>query len=355
MTVTDPRTPSAPAFLNGTARMLNDARDTSVVWLMLQSALVAAVGVSLFFWPYAAGISVWYVAPLYYGLIATTVMDRFTLMLHFTSHRQLFNKDFKSLNHVIPWLLGPFFGQTPNTYFAHHMGMHHREENLADDLSSTMRFTRNRITHWLRYYLRFLFFGLPELLFYFYKRDNWKLFQRVLLGEGVYWSIVALGLWLRPQATLVVLVVPLVAMRTIMMMGNWVQHSFISQEHPEDPFQSSITCINTRYNRRCFNDGYHILHHIKPRAHWTEHPIEFENALAEYAAHDAIVFEGVDYFQIWLYMMLGRWGALADKFVHLEGAPVRSKEDVIAFLQSRVQAVSGQPVTVEPAAARASG
>ena len=35
--------------------MLNDARDTATLWLMLQCALVAGVGVSLFFWPYAAG------------------------------------------------------------------------------------------------------------------------------------------------------------------------------------------------------------------------------------------------------------------------------------------------------------
>jgi fatty acid desaturase len=339
MTLTDPRTASAPAFLSGTARMLNDPRDTYVVWLMLHCAFVAGVGVSLFFWPYAAGISVWYVAPLYWALVMVAVMDRFTLMIHFTSHRPLFNKDYKSLNHVIPWLLGPFYGQTPNTYFAHHMGMHHREENLPDDLSSTMRFTRNRISHWLRYYLRFLLIGLPELMLYFYKRKNWKLFRRVLLGEGVYWSIVGIGLWFRPEATLAVLIVPLVLIRTLMMMGNWTQHSFIDAEHPEDPFRSSITCINSRYNRRCFNDGYHILHHIKPRAHWTEHPLEFEKALPEYAAHDAIVFEGVDYFEIWLNMMLGRWGFLADKFVHLEGAPVRSKEEVIAFLKRRVQPV----------------
>jgi len=349
MISTDPRTASAPSFLSGTARMLNDARDTSVVWLMLHCALVAAVGVSLFFWPSALGVSVWYVAPLYWALVVVSVMDRFTLMLHFTSHRQLFNKRYQSLNHVIPWLLGPFFGQTPNTYFAHHMGMHHREENLPDDLSSTMRFTRDRFTHWLRYYLRFLFFGLPELIFYFYKRKNWKLFRRVLVGEGVYWSVVALGLWLSPQATWVVLLIPLILIRTVMMMGNWTQHSFISQEHPEDPFQSSITCINTRYNRRCFNDGYHILHHIKPRAHWTEHPIEFEKALAEYASHDAIVFEGVDYFEIFLNMMLGRWDFLAEKFVQLPGAPVRSKEEVIRFLKSRVQAVALSTATASDA------
>jgi hypothetical protein len=146
-------------------------------------------------------------------------------------------------------------------------------------------------------------------------------------------------------------VIPLVLIRTLMMMGNWTQHSFISQEHPEDPFQSSITCINTRYNRRCFNDGYHILHHIKPRAHWTEHPIEFEKALDEYAAHDAIVFDGVDYFEIWLNMMFGRWAWLASKFVQLPGAPVRSEEEVIAFLKSRVQPVAAR--AAEPAGAAA--
>jgi len=337
MTLTDPRTATAPAFLRGGARMLNDARDTSVLWLMLQCGLVALVGVGLFFVPNLAGISPWYLAPVYWGLIMAAVMDRFTLMLHFTSHRQLFHKDYRTLNHVIPWLLGPFFGQTPNTYFAHHMGMHHREENLADDLSSTMRFTRNRLDHWLRYYLRFLLIGLPELCLYFGARKNWKLLGRVVLGEGVYWSLIVALFWLRPEATLIVLLIPLVLIRTLMMMGNWTQHSFISQEHPEDPFQSSITCINTRYNRRCFNDGYHILHHIKPRAHWTEHPVEFEKALPDYGKHDAIVFDGVDYFQIWLCLMFGRWGALADRFVHLEGAPLRTRDEVIAFLKSRVQ------------------
>ncbi|HKY37733.1 MAG TPA: fatty acid desaturase [Polyangiaceae bacterium] len=340
MTLTDPREATAPSFLSGTARLLNDARDTALVWLMLQCALVSAVGVSLFYWPYALGISVWYAAPLYWALLMGVVMDRFTLMLHFTSHRPLFNKDYKVLNHVIPWLLSPFFGQTPSTYFAHHMGMHHREENLPDDLSSTMRFTRHRFDHWLRYYLRFLLFGLPELSWYFFKRKNWKLFWRTVVGECSWFALVGVGSWLRPEATLAVLVFPLLVMRTLMMMGNWTQHSFISQEHPEDPFQSSITCINTRYNRRCFNDGYHILHHIKPRAHWTEHPVEFQNALPEYAAHDAVVFNGVDYFQIWLNMMLGRWGFLADKFVQLDGAPVRTRDEVIAFLKSRVQPVT---------------
>jgi fatty acid desaturase len=281
-----------------------------------------------------------FVAPAYWLLLFAGFMDRFTLMLHCTSHRPLFSKRFRVLNHVIPWVLGPFFGQTPNTYFAHHMGMHHREENLAADLSSTMRFKRDRLDHWLRYCGRFMVAGLFELEVYFFRKKQWKLFKRVLAGEGAYWLALALLVYVKPIPALVVFVLPLVAIRTMMMMGNWTQHSFIVAASPENPYHSSITCINTRYNRRCFNDGYHVLHHVKPACHWSEHPVEFERALRDYARHDSIVFDGVDYFEIWVLLMLRRWSKLASHVVRLEGAPARTPEQVIALLKERVLPVA---------------
>jgi len=331
--LTDPRVAPAPAFLASFAGTLNDPRDVYVIWQMLKCVGLAALGIALFFVPVPA---IWYAAPFYYALLFGGLLDRFTLMLHFTSHRPLFASDYRGFNRVIPWLIGPFFGQTPTAYFVHHMGMHHREENLADDLSSTMRFQRNRFDHWLRYYLRFLIIGLPELALYLVRKKRYKLFGRLLAGEGCYLAAVALGLAFRPEATLVVFVVPLLAIRTLMMMGNWSQHAFICQQNPADPYRASITAVNTRYNRRCFNDGYHILHHVNPRCHWTEHPTEFEKSLPECAAHDALVFDGLDYFQIWLRLMFGRWGALADRVVQLEGAPRRTRDEVIALLKSRV-------------------
>jgi len=63
------------------------------------------------------------------------------------------------MNHYIPAILGPFLRQSPFTYFGHHLGMHHPENNLREDLSSTMRFQRDRLDHWLRYFLRFFFLG----------------------------------------------------------------------------------------------------------------------------------------------------------------------------------------------------
>jgi fatty acid desaturase len=335
MQLADPVTTTAPPFLNGASRLVQDPRDVSMLWLMLQCAVCAGLGVSLYFLP----VSYWISVPVYWVVLFGGLVDRFTLMLHCTSHRVLFKPEYRFLNQIIPWFLAPFFGQTPNTYFAHHMGMHHREENLPDDLSSTMRFKRDRLDHWLRYYFRFLFIGLFELSIYFYRRKQWKLFGRVLVGESSYWGLLVALAYVNPIATFAVFLFPLLAIRTLMMMGNWTQHSFVCRKEPENPYRASITCINTRYNRRCFNDGYHILHHVKPRCHWTEHPIEFQRALPEYAKHDAIVFDGIDYFEIWLCLMFGRWSRLESKFVRLEGAPARSKDEVIAFLRERVEPI----------------
>jgi fatty acid desaturase len=335
MQITDPRAEPVPSFLLPAARWLNDPRDVVFVWLSLRCLAVGLLGVSLFFFD----VPWLYAAPAYWLLLIAALMDRFTLMLHCTSHRPLFNKQHRALNHVIPWLVGPFLGQTPNSYFAHHLGMHHREENLAADLSSTMRFQRDRLDHWLRYYLRFLFFGLFELELYFYKQRQWKLFRRVLVGEGAYWASMAALLYFFPLPTFVVFLAPMLLIRTLMMMGNWAQHSFIRAETPENPYHSSITCINTRYNRRCFNDGYHVLHHVKPACHWTEHPAEFERALPEYGRQDALVFDGIDYFGVWTCLMFRRWSHLADYVVQLDGAPHRTREQVIAMLKERVQPI----------------
>jgi fatty acid desaturase len=337
MNILDPRGEPVPSFISPAARALNDPRDVVFVWLLLRCAGFGLLGVSLFFLPAAllpyAGAG--YVVLLFGGL-----MDRYTLMLHCTSHRPLFKKPYRALNNVIPWFIAPFFGQTPNSYFSHHMGMHHREENLAADLSSTMRFKRDRFDHWLRYYLRFMLGGLLELELYLFRRKQWKLFRRVLVGEAGYFLALAALLFVAPLPTVVVFVVPFVAIRTAMMMGNWAQHSFIKSATPENPYHASITCINTRYNRRCFNDGYHVLHHVKPACHWTEHPAEFERALAEYGRQDSIVFDGIDFFGVWLCLMTRRWARLAEHFVVLEGAPTRTREEVVAFLKDRVLPVA---------------
>ncbi len=341
----DDREATRPWYAASVERMLNDPRDAQFIGLMTSCLILAVAGVGLFF----SGPWLWYLAPLYWAVLVFGLLDRYTLMLHCTSHRQLFNPRYRRLNQVIPWVIGPFFGQSPDTYFAHHMGMHHAEENLEDDLSSTLQYQRDRFGHWLRYWGRFLGFGLFELSFYMFKRKRTRLLKKILVGEGLYWGTVAVLAYFRPGPTLVVFVVPLLVIRTLMMMGNWGQHAFVSAGHPENPYLASITCINSRYNRRCFNDGYHIGHHLRARAHWTEYPVEFETNLAEYARQDAIVFEGLDFFMVWLLLMTGRWARLARAFVHLPGAPARTENEVVELFRERLRPIVTQ-TRVEPVA-----
>jgi hypothetical protein len=136
-----------------------------------------------------------------------------------------------------------------------------------------------------------------------------------------------------------VLVAPYCFMRAAMMAGTWAQHAFVDPAHPEDPYLSSITCINTRYNRRCFNDGYHIGHHLRANRHWTELPDELERNLAEYARRGALVFEGVDFFGVWLRLMLRNYEGLARRVVVLDGSP-RPLAETVAMLRSRTRPIS---------------
>ncbi|HEY2733579.1 MAG TPA: fatty acid desaturase [Polyangiales bacterium] len=334
MKLSDPRVAPEPWYGSWVAPQLNDPRDAVFVGLIVQCLAMAACGIALFF----VGPVIKWIAPLYWVALIAITMDRFTLMLHCTSHRQLFKPKYRALNLLIPWVIGPFFGQTPNTYFAHHMGMHHLEENLAGDLSSTMRFQRDRFWHWLQYWGRFLSRGLFDLTRYMARVRRTKLMQRVLIGELGYWALFALMFWKWPAPTFVVFGAPLLIIRTLMMAGNWAQHAFIAHDRPSNPYAASITCINSRYNRRCFNDGYHIGHHLKARAHYTEYPVEFEQNLARYAEEDAIVFEGIDFFIVWVYLMTGSWSRLARAYVPLPGAPVRNESEIIAFLKDRVRA-----------------
>ncbi len=339
LVLTDPR--HDPAELRGpiarwAVGLIRDERDLPFLRLMALHTLVQIpLAIALFI----PGVFQWWIGALYVALTFLVFFDRFILMLHNTSHRPLFKKEHKWMNHYIPWVIGPFCGQTPETYFAHHMGMHHPEENLEADLSTTMPFRRDSFVHFLRYFGRFFFISIFELTAYHLRKGNKRLARRLVTGELLFIAmVVVLSVLVSWQATLIVFVVPYLVARWLMMCGNWAQHAFIAQEAPEDAYKSSITCVNTRYNQRCFNDGYHIGHHEKAARHWTEMPGDFESKLDTYRDRGAIIFDGIDYFQIWALLMVKRYGTLAKHFVDLDETP-RSKEEIIALLKSRTHPV----------------
>ena len=141
------------------------------------------------------------------------------------------------------------------------------------------------------------------------------------------------------KATLWVFIIPMFIYRLVAMMGNWAQHSFVDASDPGNEYKNSITCINTKYNVKCWNDGYHISHHEKQTMHWTEHPAYFKNTLDRYVNNDAIVFDGIHFLQVFMLLMRKRYDLLAKNFVSL-GDKFHSSKEVETFLRSRTKKIA---------------
>jgi fatty acid desaturase len=312
--------------------VLKDIRDLPFLKLMATLSVLMIPSAAVLYVP---GLFRWWLAGVHLALVVY-FLGPFVLMLHNTSHRKLFKHRWGWMNTYIPWVLGPLFGESPETYFAHHVGMHHPENNLEADLSSTLPYRRDSVFDFLRYFTRFMLVVLFELAHYFVKKKRRSLMLRLLGGELLFYAAVGALLFVEWRATLVVFVLPFIIARFGMMAGNWAQHAFVDRASPANSYRNSITCINSTYNRRCFNDGYHIGHHLKATRHWTEMPGELARNLGEYEAERAIVFSGIDFFGVWACLMLRRYDWLARRFVTL-GAERPSDDDIVAMLKSRTE------------------
>jgi len=343
--LTDPVTTKQDPLFSSLQRffrsLIRDERDLPFVYLTLR--------ITFTLWPlaillYIPGVNgwLWWTAAIVYLVLNNLVFKGpFGLMLHCTSHRCFFQRKYNILNHYLPWVIGPLFGQTPETYYSHHIGMHHPENNMPDDDSCTMFFQRDSLRGFARYLGSFLFAGIFHLARYFMRKQRKSLLIRSVRGEFLFIAMCVGLCFLNWAATLVVFILPFLISRVIMMLGNWAQHAFICAEEPGNPYKNSITCINTRYNHKCWNDGYHIAHHLKPSMHWTEYPVFFRKTLDAYATNNAIVFDGIHYLHVFAYLMLKRYDLLAKHFVNI-GNRFSSDEQVICFLKERTRKLPEQ-------------
>ncbi|UOG74027.1 fatty acid desaturase [Hymenobacter tibetensis] len=339
--LTDPvydQTAPLSRFGHFLVQFIQDKRDLPFVYLILEISCTLLPLVAVLFWPNLDSRVWWAALAVYMFLTTFYFKGPFGLMLHCTSHRILFKKKYAQFNHYIPWVIGPLFGQTPETYFTHHLGMHHPENNMEHDESSTMDYQRDSILSFGRYLGSFFLVGIPRLAQYFTRNQKPKLRHRLLRGEVVY-IVACIGLaFVNLPATFVVLVLPVLVTRAVMMLGNWSQHSFIDANDPGNCYTNSVTCINTKYNHKCWNDGYHISHHLKPALHWTEHPAAFLKDVDKYAQNDAIVFDGIHFLHIFAYLMTRRYDLLARHFVNI-GNRYASDAEVISMLKVRTQRI----------------
>jgi fatty acid desaturase len=309
--------------------LLNNADDAPMLRLLVQASILPPLA-TLLFMRFS-----WWLAALYLALYAGVLLAPFVTMYHDTNHSRLFKRRYNVLNHYLDWILAPLFGFTPETYYVHHIGMHHPEENLADDVSSTLAYQRDSFSDFARYYVRF-FFCHFEMGRYFSSQRRTTLLRRYVLGELAYVLIVAIALWLDWRAGVVVFLIPLFIGRSALIVGNWGEHAFVDPAAPENRYRASTNLLGDRVNARCFNVGYHIGHHIRPTMHFTEMPADFEQHKHLYGQNDAFVFVDMHYPTLWFHLMIGNYRRLARAYVQLPGAPIRTEDELITEMRARL-------------------
>src|SRR5688572_7303794 len=340
-TITDPQyvpKENFTAYEKFWLKFIQDKRDLPFIHLLTEIHLIVIPFAFLFFTPLFEGGAWWIMYIPYAYLSQSYFKGRFGLMFHCICHRPMFKKGYQWLHKYVTWMVCPFFGNTPETYFAHHIAMHHVENNQEEDASSTLKYRRDSPTDFLKYFFRFLFIGIVDTFLYFFKRKRKKLYTRLTFGEFSFYLICVALCFVNFKATLMIFIVPVIYARLIMMMGNWTQHSFIDKSNPEGHFSSVYNCINNVYNQNCWNDGYHSIHHLKPALHYTEIPGEFLKHQDKYVQNKTFIFDGIHYLHIFYYLMTKNYTKLADNLVNIDNT-FRSKEEAIALLKERVSPI----------------
>lgn len=311
--------------------LLRDPRDAPILALFAKALLLFPPAAAVLF---SQREPRWYLAVGYLLLLAL-FLGPYASALHEISHRRTFApRCERALVALADGLLGPFFGLAPEIYRLHHLGMHHPENNLADDASSTLRFQRDSIADFARYVGRFVLFATWDLGAYFVRAGKRRHLARMARGTLAHWALVAAALAYNWRAALVVFVVPIAAMRFALMAGNWAQHAFVDPDAPASGYSNSATCVDSPYNRGCFNAGYHAAHHIAPGLHWTELPASVRANLHRYRDEGATIFRRTDFGGVWVALMLRRYEWLADRYVDLRPCK-RSQAEVVALLRAR--------------------
>lgn len=296
-------------------KFLKDQRDLPFLkQILLTTTILLPLGFSFYF--FSEELS--YLVVLYWALVIF-FLGPHLLMLHNICHRSPWKKAVKKPMNIFVSFLGLFFGLPPMIYFHHHIKMHHYEGNNSKDLSSTEHYQRDSFIGWLDYFIRFIFFTPVQLPLYFIKKGRRDYALNVTLGYIIFYSVFAVAFSYNPQGAWYVFGVPTLICWFGLMGGNWAQHAFIDQEDPACDYKNSITVIDSLYNKRCFNDGYHIGHHLYPGMHWTEMPDEFEKNIDKYYEQGAMVFRKLDYQAIWLLLMLKQHRFLAKYYVPKAG------------------------------------
>jgi hypothetical protein len=216
-------------------------RKTDVVFvthtLLYLSTSVPSTAYLFFHFTYTHAILHWIMTTWYSG--------PFSIVLHNHIHNSgVLTKEHAFFDFTVPYILQPLMGHTWNSFYYHHVKHHHCESNGPDDLSSTVRYQRDSLLHFLCYVGRFLFAIWIELPLYFANKKRYDIALKQSMSDFASYGTIYMMATLNFRATFFTLILPLIVTRIGLMVSNWAQHAFVDEEDPNSSFRSSITLID---------------------------------------------------------------------------------------------------------------
>jgi hypothetical protein len=261
------------------------------------------------------------------------------------------------------WLTGPMIGALPHFYRTEHLVVHHPENAGPDDIHSPLPYDRTRTIEFCVFGLHTCISMLTGYAVLTHRRCRGR--SRIRLSGAIiaYWLAVAaltapgrlLGYWL----------IAAVLHRAInAALAQYLWHGLCNQANPRNPKASTILWLPTDHltggndpgaaddvpdlgTDWAFYDNYHLIHHLHPRAHFTDYPALLRKEIPELLATGCVVLSLARYDHFIADCWTGDLDAIATALVTPIPTPQHRQ-----FLQSRLAAM---PSHRSPAARASQG
>lgn len=327
-----------PGVLNRPLKaLMNDQRDAEIMYLLFNIVALTIPGaIALFLLPASHLLGALFLVPnqVYF-------LPRFILGMHYSAHRSLFDKKRGGapLNYLPTHLICVFFGVPSGMYKLHHTVMHHTENNLFPyDISSTEPYQRDNVMHFLHYLLKYMIAAWAELPYYAFRRGRYALGAQCITSATAYLCSIYWMYSYKPVQTLWVFILPFCITSLALMLGNWSQHMFVDPKKPDSNYGLTYNCVDVVDNQFSFNDGYHIVHHLNSKTHWTEMPQRFLDTIDKHAEEDAIIIQGMPALEVAVRLFLGKYESVTDRWLDLS-SPAYTREEKVCILKDRLRPI----------------
>lgn len=259
-------------------------------------------------------------------------------MIHKEGHsaKGLFKGPLSVFNNMHGHFLSFLYGHVPQGYPMGHMRIHHKHDNAADDVTSTIFYDRSHAARFLIYLFEFaLFWTGISVANYHYQKGKMKEFRKMALGMLAFYGLIAITMYINFWFGVAYLLIPHMSCIFLLAAINYTWHAWTDPSEPKNIYKNSITILDGQYN--VYNEDFHVEHHKRPQTHWEEYPVNFEKHRADYAKNRAVIFRDTQAFEVFFLILFSDFEKMADKFVDLNGD--MSREDIIALLQARLKPV----------------